>query len=63
MNLKLHLEDLRTMRSKLSFLINEVEAAIHRQDIAPVKTFEDHWKSMGSTIEPVSQADGHAEMR
>lgn len=47
-----HLEDLRDLRSKLHFLITEVETELRRQRAseaasAPVKAFENHWKSMG----------------
>lgn len=50
-----HLEDLRDLRSKLHFLITEVETEMRRQRAveaatAPVKAFEDHWTSMGKTV-------------
>lgn len=52
-----HLEDLRDLRSKLTFLITEVETEMRRERAAeaataPVKAFENHWKSMGKPVEP-----------
>lgn len=53
MNLQNLLDELHEISGKTMFLIYEVEAELRKQKAAaaPVKAFENHWKSMGKSVD------------